>query len=81
MKNGKLPGLDDFTIEFYNFFWNDLNPVLIRSFNQRYEKGYLSISQRQWVITCLPKEGKSKSYFKKDWRVKDTTHTVIYSSA
>jgi len=54
---------------------------LIRSFNQGYEKGYLSISQRKGVITCLPKEGKSKFYLKKDWRVKDTTHTVIYSRA
>jgi hypothetical protein len=39
----------------------------IRSYNQGYEQGYLSISQKTRIITCLPKEGKSKLY-SKDWR-------------
>ena len=60
MKNGKSPGMDGFTTEFYKFFW-------IRSFNHGYEKGHLSVTQRQGVITCLPKEGKSKFYIK-NWR-------------
>jgi hypothetical protein len=62
MKNEKSPVLDSFTIEFYNFFWEDFNPFLIRSFNQGYDNGYMSISQRHEVITCLLKEGKSKFY-------------------
>jgi hypothetical protein len=60
MKNGKSPGMNGFTTEFYKFFW-------IRSFNHGYEKGHLSVTQRQGVITCLPKEGKSKFYIK-NWR-------------
>jgi hypothetical protein len=51
-----------FTTEFYNCFWSDLKYFAVRSFNQAYTRGYLSVSQRQWVITCLPKEGKSKCY-------------------
>ena len=67
MKNGKSPGMDGFTTEFYKFFWKDINPFLVRSFNHGYEKGHLSVTQRQGVITCLPKEGKSKFYIK-NWR-------------
>ena len=67
MKNGKSPGIDGFTSEFYKFFWSDLKYFILRSFNFGYDKGCLSISQRQGVITCLPKEGKSK-FFLKNWR-------------
>jgi hypothetical protein len=67
MKNGKSPEMDGFTTEFYKFFWKDINPFLIRSLNHGYEKGHLSVTQRQGVITCLPKEGKSKFYIK-NWR-------------
>lgn len=67
MKNGKSPGIDGYTAEFYKFFWSDLKFFIIRSFNQAYARGGLSVSQRQGVITCLPKEGKSKFYLK-NWR-------------
>jgi hypothetical protein len=67
MKNGKSPGLDGFTTEFYNFFSSDLKYFAVRSFNQAYTRGYLSVFQRQGVITCLPKEGKSKFYLT-NWR-------------
>ena len=32
MKNGKSPGLDGFTTEFYKFFWIDLNEYLLNSY-------------------------------------------------
>jgi hypothetical protein len=64
MKNGKSPGMDGFTTEFYKFFWKDINPFLIRSFNHGYEKDHVSVTQRQGVITCLPKEGKSNFFYK-----------------
>ena len=38
MKNGKSPGMDGFTTELYKFFWKDINPFLVRSFNHGYEK-------------------------------------------
>jgi hypothetical protein len=31
MKNGKSPGLDGFTTEFYYFFWSDLKYFAVRS--------------------------------------------------
>ena len=67
MKNGKSPGLDGFTTEFYNFFWHDIKYFLLRSFREAFQKGNLSISQTQGIITCLPKDGKPK-HFLKNWR-------------
>ena len=62
MKYNKTPGLDGFTSEFYKLFWNDVYIYLVRSLNAAGEVGRLSISQTQGVITCIPKEDKSKSY-------------------
>ena len=67
MKNNKTPGLDGFTSEFYQLFWNDVYIYLVRSLNTAGEVGRLSISQTQSVITSFPKEDKSK-YCLKNWR-------------
>ena len=67
MKNGKSPGMDGFTTEFYKFFWIDLHEFIIKSFNYSLETGSFSVSQKQGVITCIPKEGKSKFQLK-NWR-------------
>ena len=47
--------------------WNDVYIYLVRLLNATGEVGRLSISQRQSVITCIPKEDRSKSYLK-NWR-------------
>jgi len=67
MKNSKSPGYDGYTVEFYKFFWNDIKEFLIRSFNYSYKNGEFSVSQRQGLVTCIPKEGKCK-YYLKNWR-------------
>ena len=67
MKNNKSPGPDGYTTEFYKFFFNDIGKFLIRSFNESFLNGSLSITQYQGVITCIPKEGKPKQ-FVKNWR-------------
>jgi hypothetical protein len=41
--------------------------ILVKSFNESYSEFFFSISQRQEIITCIPKEGKSK-YSLKNWR-------------
>ncbi len=67
MKNNKSPGPSGFSVEFYKFFWHDLNTCLLRSLNLAYKKGELSTSQKQGLITCIPKQNKPKQ-FKKNWR-------------
>ena len=67
MANGKSPGSDGFTPEFYKFFLVDLGIFLIRSFNYAVLSGELSVTQKQGVITCLPKGDKPREYLK-NWR-------------
>ena len=67
MSNGKSPGSDGYTCEFYKFFWKDIGDFLVRSFNDSIAQGNLSVTQRHGIITCLPKKNKSKLYLK-NWR-------------
>ena len=67
MKNNKSPGLDGFTVEFFNFFWTDIGHFILQSLNYGYRNGSLSITQKQGVITCIPKQNKSRINLK-NWR-------------
>ena len=67
MKNDKSPGLDGFTVEFFKFFWIDLGNFILRSLNFGYNNGTLSVTQKQGIITCLPKQDKNR-VFLKNWR-------------
>lgn len=67
MKNNKSPGSDGFTAEFFKFFYNDLVSFIRRSLNQGFQTGELSISQRQGIITCIPKGDKPKQFLG-NWR-------------
>ena len=67
MKNGKSPGLDGYTTEFFKFFWRDIGTFLVRSINCGFNKGEMSVTQRRGVITCIPKENKPKRLIK-NWR-------------
>ena len=62
MKNNKSPGSDGYTVEFYKFFINEVGVYLLRSFKHAFKCGKLSITQRQGVITCIPKANKSREY-------------------
>ena len=66
-KNNKSPGTDGLPIEFYKVFWNEIKDLLINSINFAYENGNLSISQRQGLITLLPKKDKDPLNLK-NWR-------------
>ena len=56
------PGLDGYTTEFYKFFWNDISEFLLKSYNYSLVNGSFSVSQRQGLITCIPKEGKNNFF-------------------
>jgi exonuclease III len=66
-KNDKSPGLDGYTSEFFKFFWIDIGHFLLRSINFAYTNNTMSITQKQGVITCLPKPGKPRNSLK-NWR-------------
>jgi hypothetical protein len=51
----------------FKFFSNDIKFLLLNCLNESLEKGTFSISQRQGLLTCLPKEGKEKPMLK-NWR-------------
>jgi hypothetical protein len=66
MKIFQSPGIDDFTVELYKSFWNEIKIPLVKCLNESLDNGKLSVSQRQGLIICIPKEGKAK-HFLKNW--------------
>ena len=67
MENNKTPGTDGLTPEFYRYFWNLLGSFMVSSFNYAFRNGTLSISQRQGIISFIPKKKKNTEYLK-NWR-------------
>ena len=64
MKNDKSPGSSGFTTEFYKMFWKELGHFVARSLNYGFEHGQMSITQKQGIITCLPKGDKPRKFLK-----------------
>ena len=67
LKNGKSPGSDGFTAEFYKFFWNDIKQALMKSILYSIQHGELSTEQKRGIITLIPKKDKNR-IFLKNWR-------------
>ena len=67
MKNNKSPGNNGITKEFLEYFWRKLGTFLVSTLNQSFEKGELSTSQKQAIITLIEKKDKDKRFIK-DWR-------------
>ena len=74
-KNGKSPGLSGFSADFLKVFWKQLGVFVLRSLNHGYTIGELSITQKQGIITCIPKDNKPK-IFLKNWRPLTLLDTV-----
>ena len=66
-KNNKSPGSDGFTVEFFKFFWTDIGYFLLRSLNHGFSNKELSVTQKEGIITCIPKSNKDRQYLK-NWR-------------
>jgi len=60
-QKNKTPGTDGLTAEFYTFFWDKLSKIMVNSFNYGFQKGELSISQRQGIVRLIPKKDKNLS--------------------
>ena len=67
MKNGKTPGNDGLTKEFYVCFFGELGMLLLKSLNSHLV-GELSTSQKQAVVTLIEKKAKDKRLVK-NWRL------------
>ena len=62
MENNKTPGSDGLSIEFYRYFWNIIAKYMVESFNYAFQSGHLSISQKQGIISLIPKKKKNTEY-------------------
>ena len=66
-QNNKTPRNDGIPIEFYKKFWSLLCESFIQCTNECFEKGELSSSQKQALITLIEKKGKDRSLIE-NWR-------------
>ena len=55
-------------LNFFKFFFVDLGTFLNRSINDGFQNGELCVTQRQGLITSIPKEGKQKQFIK-NWHL------------
>lgn len=67
MAKDNSPGSDGFTVELYRYFWNLKSNYMVESFNYAFENGIFSISQRQGVISLIPKKNKNLELLR-NWR-------------
>ena len=56
-------------------FWCKIEPFVVRALNESFDKGHLSITQTQGIITCIPKGDKPRQFLKK-WRPITLLNTV-----
>ena len=64
-QNNKTPGSDGIPIEFYKRCWPLIEEPFINCINECYEKGELTGSQKQAVITLIEKKRQRPSLFRK----------------
>ena len=61
-QNDKTPGNDGIPIEFYRKFWHLISEPFTKCANECFEKGEMSRSQKQAVITLIEKKDKDHSF-------------------
>ena len=66
-KLNKAPGPDGYSNEFFKFFLEDLKFWIFRYFEECINRGYMSSSALDGIITCIPKQGKLRNDLK-NWR-------------
>ena len=59
--DGKAPGIDGLTVEFYKAFWPTVGNLVEDCLNESYDHGELSTSQKMAIIKLIEKKkGKTK---------------------
>ena len=66
-QNDQTPGNDGIPIKFYRKFWHLISEPFTKCANECFEKGEMSWSQKQAVITLIEKKGKDRSFLE-NWR-------------
>ena len=66
-QSNKSPGNDGLTVEFYKAFWESLGELLVDSLNCSFDKGELSSSEKQAIITLIEQKDKDKRKIS-NWR-------------
>ena len=64
MSNNRSPGSDGFSAEFFKTVLEKIGHFIVRSINQGFAKGILSVTQREGIITCIPKDNKPRNQIK-----------------
>ena len=67
MANGKSPGTDGLTPDFYKMFWGKLKHILYEVFVESIEQGELPLTTRYGILSLLEKAGKNGLNLK-NWR-------------
>ena len=65
MKNCKSPGTDGFSAEFFKVFWSKIGMLVVRALNCGFRNRELSCTQKEGIITCIPKGDKCRDVIKK----------------
>ena len=63
----KVPGNDGLPVEFYKTFWGTVGGLLVKCYNEPYEKGEMSSSQKQAIITLINNKDQDRCNLK-NWR-------------
>ena len=66
-QNNKTSGNDGIPIKFYRKFWSLISESYVRCANECFERGEMTRSQKQAVITLIEKKGKDRSLLE-NWR-------------
>jgi hypothetical protein len=67
LNNGKSPGSDGFTTDFYKMFWANIATLTFDSINHAIQHGEMSIEQKRGVLKLIPKKDKNPCFLK-NWR-------------
>ena len=67
MKVNKSPGTDGLTVEFYQYFWEDLKVLVHESIQSAFENKILSNDQKRGILRLIPKKSKDLTNIK-NWR-------------